>query len=118
MSAAREAILRFFREPPPAVPESLGIVFASGEGPRFVDAGDVVEITPVLPVAALPGAKGGVAIWRGRPYPVRGATAGAVNFLLLRGQPEAYFVASAEHPRAVGRSDAADVPFLSDHHGR
>ena len=115
MSAAREAILRFFREPPPATPEDLGIVFATGAGPRFVDARDVVEITPALPLAGLPGGRvRGVVFWRGRPYEVRGETAGAVNFILVRGRPEAFFVATAESPRAVGRSDAAGIPFFRE----
>ena len=111
MSAAREAILRFFQEPPPATPENLGIVFATAGGPRFVDAREVVEITPALPLAGFPGARArGVAFWRGRPYEVRGETAGATNFILLRGRAEAFFVATAESPRAMGRSDAAAVP--------
>ena len=118
MSAAREAILRYFREPPPLTPEDLGIVFAAGGREFFLDASEIVEITPALPVSSLPRSPHGVAFWRGRAIEVRGAASRAHNLLLLRGDPQDFFVVAEARPRAVSRADVPGIPFYRERHGR
>ena len=118
MSAAREAILRYFREPPPLTPEDLGIVFESEGREFFLDASEIVEITPPLSVSALPATGHGVAFWRGRAIEVRGAASHAWNLLLLRGDPKDFFVAAEARPRAVSRADAREIPVYRERPGR
>jgi hypothetical protein len=119
VTTAAEAILRYFREPPPRAPEDLGIVFTVAGAERFAAARDVVEITPPLAVALLPGSADGVAFWRGRAYEVRGDASRAASFLLLSGSPSPFFVASDSRPRAASRAAVSGVPdFREDHVGR
>lgn len=111
MTAAGEAILRYFREAPRQVPEDLGILFTLDGVERFAAAADVVEITPALAVSTLPGSARGIAFWRGRAYEVRGGAARAAQFLLVAGAGSPFFVASETLPRAVSR---ADVPGAAE----
>jgi hypothetical protein len=117
MSAAREAILKFFREPPRLTPEDLGILFETGGQGFFIEASEVVEITPPLPVSALPGSPHGVAFWRGRALEVRGVPDRAHQLLLLRGQPLDFFVVSENRPAAVSRADVPAAALYRDRHG-
>ena len=117
MTTAGEAILRYFREPPRRVPEDLGILFTAGGAARFAAAGEIVEITPALPVTALPGSPHGVAFWRGRAYEVRGDVSRAVNFLLVSGASSPFFVVSESRPRAVSRADAPGAAAFPEAHG-
>jgi hypothetical protein len=112
VTAAAEAILRYFREPPRLTPEDLGIVFTSGGRSWFVPAADVVEITPVLPVSPLPASPHGVAFWRGKAYEVRGDLSAAVNFLLVAGDGTPGFAVSETRPRAASR---AEEPSAADY---
>ena len=118
MSAAREAILRYFREPPPLTAEDLGIVFVSGGKDFFLDASEIVEITPALPVSELPATPHGVAFWRGRAIEVRGTASRAHHLLLLRGDPKDFFVVAESRPRAVSRAEAPEIPDYRERHGR
>jgi len=111
VTTASEAILRYFREPPPRAPEDLGIVFTSNGAERFAPADSIVEITPPLEVSALPGSPHGVAFWRGRAYEVRGDASRAASLILLAGSPSPFFVVSESRPRAVSR---AAVPAVRD----
>ena len=117
MSAAREAILKFFREPPRLTAEDLGILFETGGKEFFLDASDVVEITPPLPVSALPGSPHGVAFWRGRAVEVRGVPERAHHLLLVRGRPQDFFVVSENRPAAVSRADAPAAALYRERHG-
>jgi hypothetical protein len=117
VSAARDAILRYFREPPSLSPPDLGIVFRTGGVEWFVEASAVVEITPPLPVSALPGSPYGVAFWRGRAIEVRGAASGGGNFLLLRRDQGEYFVVSDTRPMAASRGEAPEIPVYQEGHG-
>jgi hypothetical protein len=117
MSAAREAILKFFREPPRLTPEDLGILFETGGQGFFIEASEVVEITPPLPVSALPGSPHGVAFWRGRALEVRGVPDRAHHLLLLRGQPLDFFVVSENRPAAVSRADVPAAALYRERHG-
>ena len=116
MTAAREAILRWFREAPRQVPDDLGIVFTAGGVERFAAAADVMEITPALAVTPLPGFAGGVAFWRGKAYEVRGASARAANFLLVSGPGAPFFVVSETRPRAVSRADVPGAAAFREAH--
>ena len=118
MSTAREAILRYFREPPPLTPEDLGIVFTAEGKAFFLDASEIVEITPALPVSALPRTPHGVAFWRGRAIEVRGESSRAHSLLLLRGDPQDFFVVADARPRAVSRAEVPEIPFYRERHGR
>ncbi len=109
MTTASDAILRFFREPPPRAPKDLGIVFTSNGAERFAPAEAIVEITPPLVVSALPGSRHGVAFWRGRAYEVRGDASRAAGLLLLSGSPSPFFVVSESRPRAVSRAAVREV---------
>jgi hypothetical protein len=105
-SAARDAIVRFFPEPPDYSTHELGILFRFQGRRLFVDAHRVVEITPPVPTSPLPGEAGrGVAFWRGGAHEVRTGTAPAVAFLLLKTEGREFFVASEENPRAVRRKE-------------
>jgi hypothetical protein len=117
MSAAREAILKFFREPPRLTAADLGILFETGGKEFFLDAADVVEITPPLPVSALPGSPHGVAFWRGRAVEVRGAPERAHHLLLVRGRPQDFFVVSENRPAAVSRADVPAAALYQERHG-
>ena len=117
MSAAREAILRFFREPPRLTAEDLGILFETGGEELFLDASEVVEITPALPVSALPGSSHGVAFWRGKAVEVRGAPERAHHLLLVRGRPQDFFVVSENRPAAVSRADAPGAALYRERNG-
>jgi hypothetical protein len=119
MTTATDAILRYFREPPPRAPEDLGIVFTADGAERFAPAEAIVEIAPPLEVSALPGSPHGVAFWRGRAYEVRGNASRAASLLLLSAMPSPYFVVSESRPRAVSRAAVPDVPdFREDDGGR
>jgi len=118
VTAAREAILRYFAEPPRRTPEDLGVVFTLSGRPVFVDAHDIVEITPPLAASRLPGGPSSVAFWRGKAFEVRGSAENARNFLLLRGAAGAHFVASDSVPRAVSRMESEDVPRYRREDGR
>ena len=117
MTTAGEAILRYFREPPRRAPEDLGILFVAGGGEHFAGAGEIVEITPALPVAALPGSRHGVAFWRGKAYEVRGDASRAVNFLLVSGSSSPFFVVCESRPRAISRAEAPGVADFRESHG-
>lgn len=118
MTSAAEAILRYFREPSRRTPEDLGIVFRSEGNDYFAGAADVLEITPALPVSPLPGSPHGVAFWRGKAYEVRGAAAGAVNFILVAGDAAPFFAVSESRPRAVSRAEEAGPASYREAHGR
>ena len=119
MTAAADAILRYFREPPPRAPEDLGIMFTAHGVERFAPAGEIVEITPPLAVSPIPGSPHGLAFWRGKAYEVRGEASRAESFLLLSGSPSPFFVVSESRPRAVSRAAAPQIPdFREDHGGR
>jgi chemotaxis signal transduction protein len=117
MSAAREAILRFFREPPRLTAEDLGILFETGGQEFFLEASEIVEITPPLPVSGLPGSPHGVAFWRGRAVEVRGVPERAHYLLLVRGRPLDFFVVSENRPAAVSRSDVPAAALYREPHG-
>ncbi|HKB69910.1 MAG TPA: hypothetical protein VKH46_03645 [Thermoanaerobaculia bacterium] len=118
MTAAAEAILRYFRQPPRRTPDDLGIVFGSEGAEYFAPAADLLEITPALPVSPLPGSPHGVAFWRGKAYEVRGNAAGAVNFILVGGGPAPFFAVSETRPRAVSRTEAPGPADYREAHGR
>jgi hypothetical protein len=117
MSAAREAILEFFREPPRLTAEDLGILFETGGETFFLEASEVVEITPPLPVSALPERLHGVAFWRGRALEVRGVPERAHHLLLVRGRPLDFFVVSENRPAAVSRADVPAAALYRERYG-
>jgi hypothetical protein len=119
MTTSADAILRYFRDPPPPAPEDLGIVFTRDGTERFAPTEAIVEITPPLPVSALPGSPHGVAFWRGKAYEVRGDASRAVSLLLLTGSSSPFFVVSESRPRAVSRAAVPAVRvFREDDDGR
>lgn len=119
MSAAREAILRFFREPPRLTVDDLGILFTSGGESLFLEAAEVVEIAPPLPVSGLPASPHGVAFWRGRAIEVRGAVPSRVSHLILvRGRPQDFFVAAEDRPSAVSRADVPGAALYRERHAQ
>jgi hypothetical protein len=118
VSAAREAILKYFREPPRLTVEDLGILFRAGGEELFLAAGDVVEITPPLPISSLPGSSHGVAFWRGRAIEVRGEPSRARHLLLVRGNPLDFFVVAEDRPSAVSRADVAGTVLYRERHGQ
>ena len=116
MSAAREAILRYFREPPRLTVEDLGILFRTGGEEFFLEAADVVEITPPLPMSSLPASPHGVAFWRGRAVEVRGEPSRARHLILVRGRPQDFFVVAEGRPSAVSRADAPATALYRERH--
>jgi hypothetical protein len=118
VSAAREAILRYFREPPRLTVEDLGILFRAGGEEFFLGAVDVVEITPPLPISSLPGSPHGVAFWRGRAVEVRGVPSRARQLILVRGRPQDFFVVAEDRPSAVSRADVPETVLYGERHGQ
>lgn len=118
MSAAREAILTYFREPPRLTVDDLGILFRTGGEELFLEAADVVEITPALPVSSLPASPHGVAFWRGRAVEVRGVPAVASHLVLVRGRPQDFFVVAEGRPSAVSRADAPTTVLYWERHAQ
>jgi hypothetical protein len=113
-SPAREAIPRFFAEPPPISPPDLGIEIRFRGRPYFLEAGRVVEIIAAPPVSRLPaaGRARGVAFWRGRAHLVVGeATEATLYLVLIRRAESSLFCAVQDTPRLVsraGKSPAAE----------
>ncbi len=106
-STAREAILRFFAEPPEYATEDLGILVRVRGRDYFLEAARIVEITGTLAVSRLPGTRGrGVSFWRGKAPEVIGeAFESAGGFVLVRGGHGNYFLASDTPPRGAARRD-------------
>jgi len=118
VSAAREAILRYFREPPRLTIDDLGILFPAGGEEYFLAAEDIVEITPTLPISSLPGSPHGVAFWRGRAVEVRGVPSRARYLVLVRGRPLDFFVVAEDRPSAVSRADVPEAALYRERHGQ
>jgi len=118
VSAAREAILRYFREPPRLTVEDLGILFRTGGEEFFLEAAEVVEIAPPLPISSLPASPHGVAFWRGRAVEVRGSSAPARHLILVRGRPQDFFVVAEDRPSAVSRADVPGAALYRERDGK
>ncbi len=112
---ARRAIEQYFREPPPAAPDDLGLLVRHAGREIFLPASAVVEITPPLPFSALPGAPGiGVSFWRGRALEVRGLGRPARSFVLVRGKQTEFFLASETLPTAISQAIAGGADVYSE----
>ncbi len=106
-STAREAILRFFAEPPEHASEDLGVLVRVRGLDYFLEADRSAEITGALPVSRLPGSRGrGVSFWRGKAHEVIGeAFETAQGFVLVRGAHGQFFIASESAPRGAARKE-------------
>jgi hypothetical protein len=112
---ARRAIAKYFREPPPAAPDDLGLVLRYAGRDIFLPASIVVEITPALASSSLPGAPGlGVAFWRGRALEVRGLGPVARSFVLIRGRQAEFFLVAETLPAAISQALAGNVELYAE----
>lgn len=108
-SVAREAILRYFPDPPTYSAEDLGVLLRLSGRDYFVEVARVLEITASLPVSRLPGLRGrGISFWRGSAHEVRGESfEEARGFVLIKRARGDFFIASETDPVAISRKEMA-----------
>lgn len=104
-STAAQAILKFFEEAPPLVPEDMGLLLDYDGVEYFLPAVRAREVTPVLPASRVPGRiRLAVAFWRGQAYPVYGVLGENIkSFVLASGAGRVFFLALTAVPQTVPR---------------